>query len=155
MIEFVKGDIFTSQCDALVNPVNLQGIMGNGLAREFKVRFPTNFKIYKEACYTGEKIYTGKSLVVRDVLRGRTFATPVHIVNFPTKTEWRNDSKIEYIRDGLFDLLEVIEKYKFKSIAIPPLGCGKGKLDWDKVKPLITLFMNEVPDVKVMVYEPI
>lgn len=155
MIEFVKGDIFQSGCQALVNPVNLQGVMGNGLALQFKKRFPTNFKLYKEACYSEEKINIGKCLTVREMLITNKVSNPVYIVNFPTKQEWRNPSDINYVRDGLLDLIDVIDVNNFKSIAIPPLGCGQGKLNWNVVKPLITLFMEQLPYVKILVYEPV
>jgi O-acetyl-ADP-ribose deacetylase (regulator of RNase III) len=173
MIEFVKGDIFESGCQALVNPVNLQGIMGAGVAKAFKAKFPTNYKLYREACkgypqlgtiystkelpwYEDKKHFTtGTLCCVRDVLTCRLFSTPVTIVNFPTKSAWKLPSEFTYLRDGLLTLRDLLNEGKIASIAIPALGCGKGGLPWDKVKQLITLMLQDVDNVTIKVYEPL
>ena len=112
-----------AETEALVNTVNTVGVMGKGIALQFKERFPMNFKIYKAACKKGEML-VGKMLVVKEnTLNGEKL-----IINFPTKTEWFKKSEYSYIEDGLKDLAKVIEENKIKSIAIPPLGCGNGGL---------------------------
>jgi O-acetyl-ADP-ribose deacetylase (regulator of RNase III) len=124
-----QGNIFDSGCMALVNPVNCQGVMGKGLAKEFKKRFPHNFKVYKIGCSSGY-VRTGKVFPCSD--------NQQIIINFPTKDDWRKPSEYEYIEKGLKDLVETLKDLPFiTSIAIPPLGCGLGGLDWDKVLALI------------------
>jgi len=173
MIEFVKGDIFESGCQALVNPVNLNGVMGAGVAKVFKQKFPVNYKIYREACkghpHPGS-VYNSKELAwyedknrfsigtlccVRDVHVGRVFSVPVTVINFPTKTAWKLPSEFNYIRDGLLVLRDFLMEGKISSIAIPALGCGKGGLPWDKIKQLITLMLEDVDNVTIKVYEPL
>jgi len=130
-----QGNIFDSDCQALVNPVNCQGVMGKGLAKEFKKRFPYNFKEYKEACDVGV-VRIGRLYVGKD--------NGTIIFNFPTKDEWRKPSKYEYIEKGIRDLVKVLKVFPFiTSIAIPPLGCGLGGLNWDVVRRMI---VNELQD---------
>lgn len=128
--EFIhQGDIFNSGCMALVNPVNCQGTMGKGLAKEFKKRFPENFKVYKSACESGR------------CRIGRCFGWEEKgtiIVNFPTKNEWRKPSEYEYIESGLKDMAEILRRLPYiKTVAIPALGCNLGGLDWDRVSDMI------------------
>lgn len=138
-----------AETEALVNTVNTVGVMGKGIALQFKERFPMNFKIYKAACKKGEML-VGKMLVVKEnTLNGEKL-----IINFPTKTEWFKKSEYSYIEDGLKDLANVIEKYKIKSIAIPPLGCGNGGLKWEKVKPMMEKYLGQLPNVSIQIYEP-
>ena len=134
---------------ALVNTVNTVGVMGKGIALQFKERFPTNFKIYASACKKGE-VKIGKMLVVKD----NTLAGEKVIINFPTKAEWFKKSQYSYIEEGLKDLVNVIKEYKIYSIAIPPLGCGNGGLKWEKVKPLMDKYLGQLSDVTIQVYEP-
>ena len=135
--------------EALVNTVNTVGVMGKGIALQFKERFPMNFKIYANACKNGE-MQVGKMLVVKE----NTFNGEKIIINFPTKTEWFKKSQYSYIEDGLKDLAKVIEEYNIKSIAIPPLGCGNGGLKWEKVKPMMDKYLGQLTNVTIQVYEP-
>src|SRR5690606_30643134 len=132
-IQVRKGDIMQSGAEALVNTVNTVGVMGKGIALQFKEAFPNNNKVYVETCKKNE-LMPGKLLAVWDenLQYGKKL-----IINFPTKVHWRNPSQYEYIEKGLVALRKYLQKEKVKSIAIPPLGCGNGGLDWGKVKPMI------------------
>lgn len=149
MIEITTGDILQSKADALVNTVNTQGIMGKGIALRFKEAFPNNFKVYVENCKKG-LLEPGKILAVWDnnITLGRKL-----IINFPTKKNWRNPSRYEYIEKGLKALREFLDKEKIKSVAIPPLGCGQGGLDWEKVKEIIEAELNGL-QTHVYLYAP-
>ena len=149
MIKYVTGDIFESKAQAIVNTVNTVGVMGKGIALQFKKAFPNNYKAYLDACKTGE-IKIGKLFVTKDksVNSGEKI-----IVNFPTKTDWRKPSEYSYIEDGLNDLIRIIQEAKIKTISIPPLGAGNGGLKWERVKELIERKLGDV-DVEVFVYEP-
>ncbi|HMG14259.1 MAG TPA: macro domain-containing protein [Saprospiraceae bacterium] len=129
MIHYLKGNLFQSNTQALVNTVNTVGVMGKGIALQFKERFKQNLKSYIEACKNGN-IAIGKLLVVIE----HTFEGDKIIINFPTKKEWYRKSQYSYIEEGLKDLVRIIQEYNIKSIALPPLGCGNGGLNWDKVK---------------------
>jgi O-acetyl-ADP-ribose deacetylase (regulator of RNase III) len=135
MIFFVKGNIFDSPAQALINPVNTSGVMGKGLAKEFKFRYSNNYMEYIEACKNGN-IAIGKLFGIQE--NGKI------IINFPTKEKWQDLSKYEYISKGLDDLIKIIKKYRIESIAIPKLGCGNGGLEWDKVKKLIVNKLTNV-----------
>ncbi len=148
-MKYLKGNLLESDAQALVNTVNTVGIMGKGIALQFKEAFPMNFKLYAAACKKKE-LQTGKLIVVRE----QTLEGEKIIINFPTKTEWFQKSKYEYIEEGLKALALVIEEYKIESIAIPPLGCGNGGLLWDKVKPMIEKHLNHLSDVDIQVFEP-
>lgn len=143
MITFVKGNIFESPAQCLVNPVNCEGVMGKGLALQFKRRFPETFKSYRAEC-SEFSLWIGKLHVFDE--NGKT------IVNFPTKDTWREASKIKYIRRGLAALKEFLSSGYVKSIAIPPLGCGLGGLDWNEVKPIICQYLGSL-DVCIYLYE--
>ena len=149
MITLATGDLLNAPAEALVNTVNTAGVMGKGIALMFKRRFPENYKNYVAACFAG------------DVRVGRMFVCPVSelggpkwIINFPTKEHWRNPSKLEWVISGLNALKDVIRERKIRSIAIPPLGCGNGGLDWKVVRPLIENAFQQFPDVNVIIYEP-
>ena len=148
MIRFLRGNLFDSDAEALVNTVNTHGVMGKGIALEFKKRFPANYEFYRQACEQGQ-VQIGKMLV---------FPTqslqPQYIINFPTKQHWRGRSKLEYIQRGLQDLVCVVQQQGIRSIALPSLGCGHGGLRWEQVKPLIEQAFASLPDVEVQVYEP-
>lgn len=146
---YMKGDLLESNAQALVNTVNLDGVMGKGIALQFKNRFPENFKKYKKACEDGT-IGIGRILVTEETTSdgGKKL-----IINFPTKTTWRKPSEYTYIEQGLNDLVKIIEKYDIKSIAVPALGCNNGKLDWAKVKPMIEEKLQPL-DIKTDIYEP-
>ncbi len=150
MITYIpKGDIFESKADAWVNPVDLSGIMGKGLAADFKHEFPANFKFYRDK---GIKMETRLGKV--ELFHEKEGLT---IINFPTKSSWKWDSKPEYIEMGLQDLVKTIKENNIKSIAIPGLGCGLGALDWDVVKTLLETHLNteELKDVNIEIYEPL
>jgi O-acetyl-ADP-ribose deacetylase (regulator of RNase III) len=149
MIHFKKGNILEANVEALVNTVNTVGIMGKGIALAFKKEFPENYKLYKKACDNNE-LKIGDLLVTQT---GRTI--PKYIINFPTKQHWRNTSKIEYIEKGMERLVEVIKEKDIQSIAIPPLGCGNGGLNWKNVKPVIVKGLESVKNsTEIILYEP-
>ena len=149
MIEFKTGNLLDSDAEALVNTVNTVGVMGKGIALQFKNMFPNNFKIYAKACKNDE-VKTGKLLVVEEqsLLGGKKV-----IINFPTKTDWRKPSEYSYIEQGLSDLVQIIRVRGIKSIAIPPLGSGNGGLDWNKVKQILNKYLSGV-DCRIYIYEP-
>jgi O-acetyl-ADP-ribose deacetylase (regulator of RNase III) len=146
-IERGHGNLLAADADALVNTVNAEGVMGKGLALQFKKAFPEAFASYEKACKAGE-VAPGRMHVVKRL------ASPRFIINFPTKNRWRQPSKIEFIRDGLVDLVKQVRALGIESIAIPPLGCGMGGLAWSDVKPLIVRAFDEVPTVRVVLFEP-
>jgi len=148
MIHYLTGDLFESRAEALVNTVNLMGVMGKGVALQFKNNFPQNFKLYKSACKNNE-IAIGKLFVTRE---NTVFGEKI-IINFPTKTDWRKPSEYSYVEEGLDDLLSVINEYKIKSIALPPLGAGNGGLNWGNVKKIIEQKLSDI-DIDIYVYEP-
>lgn len=149
MIEFTTGNLMTSADAVLVNTVNTVGVMGKGIALQFKDEFPHNFKVYAEVCRKGE-LYPGKLLIVEDISPRYGKKT---IVNFPTKVHWRNPSQYEYIEIGLTELRRFIEENRVESISIPPLGCGNGGLEWNIVKPMITSALDGL-HTRIHVYEP-
>lgn len=149
MIEFKTGDIFTEDTEAIVNTVNCVGVMGRGIALQFKKRFPENFKAYASAC-KHEKVQPGKMFVYAT----GTLTNPKYIINFPTKRHWRGKSRIEDIDSGLTDLVQVIIKNRITSLALPPLGCGLGGLDWTIVKSKITEKLTNLHNVQIIVFEP-
>lgn len=149
MIHYTEGNLLESKAQALVNTVNLDGVMGKGIALQFKKQFPENFKAYKKACDNNE-IAIGQSFVFIEetLLNGKKI-----IVNFPTKTTWRKPSEYKYIEVGLENLVNIIHNYNIKSIAIPPLGAGNGGLDWGEVKKSIEYYLKDV-DCEILVYQP-
>ncbi len=151
-IKFEYGDMFVSRAEALVNTVNCVGVMGKGVALEFKKRWPENFKYYKRHC-DDRSLRPGKVLIYD---RGGMFAdsSARYLVNFPTKDHWRSKSKIEYIESGLDSLVGEINRLSIETIALPPLGCGNGGLDWDEVRPLIVNKLSALQNVVVELYGP-
>lgn len=148
-MKFITGNILDSDAQALVNTVNTMGIMGKGIALQFKEKFPTNFKLYASACKKGE-VMIGKMFVVKE----NTLSGEKIIINFPTKTTWKKSSEYDYIENGLIDLVEVIKQKQIKSIALPPLGCGYGGLNWTEVKQLINKHLGQLEDVDIQIFEP-
>ncbi|MCQ8104204.1 macro domain-containing protein [Methylomonas sp. SURF-2] len=149
-VSTVQGDLLKQlDVDAIVNTVNCVGVMGKGIALQFKKKWPDNFKLYAEACKAG-LVKPGQMFIYDAGL----LATPKFIINFPTKDHWRRRSHIEFIQDGLVDLIAQIEARQITSIAIPPLGCGNGGLNWSDVKPLIEKAFAKLPDVDVRLFEP-
>jgi O-acetyl-ADP-ribose deacetylase (regulator of RNase III)/uncharacterized protein YwgA len=149
MIHYTKGNILDSDAQALVNTVNTVGVMGKGIALQFKNAFPNNFKAYKNACNRKE-IAIGKLLVTKD--RNLNAGEKI-IINFPTKKDWRKSSEYSYIENGLDDFLKVIEKEQIKSVALPPLGAGNGGLVWEKVKQILERKLKAL-NIDIYVYEP-
>lgn len=149
MMKYLTGNILESNAQALVNTVNTEGVMGKGIALQFKKAFPSNFKAYAEACKKGG-VEVGKLFVTRD---SNLDAGEKLIINFPTKKEWRKPSEYAFIEAGLDDLVRIVADYDIKSIAIPPLGAGNGGLDWEKVKRIIADKLGHL-DIDILVYEP-
>lgn len=149
MIEYTSGDILKCEADALVNTVNCVGVMGRGIALQFRNAFPENFKAYEAACKR-EAVQPGRMFVYET----GQLTPPRFIVNFPTKRHWRGKSRIEDIESGLVDLVKVIRDKGIRSIAIPPLGSGLGGLDWNEVRPRIERALVGLADVQVLVFEP-
>ncbi len=149
MLELTRGDILKADVEALVNTVNCVGIMGRGIALQFRKAFPENFKAYKSAC-DKKNLHPGHMLVY-DLNR---FENPRYVINFPSKRHWKGKSKIEDIDSGLKALAEEVNQHNIRSIAIPPLGCGLGGLKWEQVKPMIQKTFENLPDVHVLLYEP-
>lgn len=149
MINYIIGNILESKAQALVNTVNTVGVMGKGVALQFKKTYPNNFKAYEDACKK-DKIVIGKMFVTFD---SNLYTGDKIIINFPTKKDWKKPSEYTYIEEGLNDLISVISKYKIKSIAIPPLGAGNGGLKWELVKKIIEGKLKHL-DTEIFVYEP-
>ncbi len=149
MMRFTTGNLLDADVEALVNTVNTVGVMGKGIALMFKERFPGNFKAYAAAC-KNEEVHVGKMFVAPS----NELSGPRWIINFPTKQHWRQRTKLEWIRDGLEDLRRVVQEEQIRSIAVPPLGCGNGGLDWADVRPLIESALGELEGVEVIVYKP-
>jgi O-acetyl-ADP-ribose deacetylase (regulator of RNase III) len=148
MIEFRTGDILQADAEALVNTVNCVGIMGRGVALQFKQAFPENFKAYEAAC-AREEVQPGRMFVFETGF----LTNPKYIINFPTKRHWRGKSRIKDIDAGLKALVEEIRKRGIQSIAVPPLGSGLGGLAWTEVRPRIEAALG-MPDVRTIVFEP-
>jgi len=149
MIRFIQGNLLDSKADALVNTVNTVGVMGKGIALQFKEMFPQNFKEYVRIC-RNKQLQPGTLLVFNE----KTLYGDKQIINFPTKTEWYQKSRYEYIEDGLKALRDILKEGKIKSIAIPPLGCGNGGLQWASVKPLMEKYLSDFNYIDILVYEP-
>ena len=149
MIRFKAGDILAEDAEALVNTVNCVGVMGRGIALQFKKAFPENFRAYAEACGRGE-VRPGRMFVFET--GGLT--NPRYIVNFPTKRHWRGNSRIEDIEAGLADLTRLIRERGICSIAIPPLGSGLGGLEWGAVRQRIEEALRGFNDLRIVVFEP-
>ncbi len=149
MIEFTHGNLLQADVEALVNTVNTAGVMGKGIALQFKQAFPANFVAYEKAVKRGE-VVPGKMFLFET----GTFSNPRYIINFPTKRHWRGKARMDDIETGLQDLIRVLREKQIRSIAIPPLGCGFGGLDWDDVRPLILATLESLPDVHALVYPP-
>ncbi len=150
MIHYLKGNLLDSKAEALVNTVNTVGVMGKGVALQFKQQFPENAKAYTKASKDGT-IDIGNLLVTKD--------TSLHsgekiIINFPTKTEWRKPSEYSYIEKGLQDLIYIIKERNIRSIALPPLGAGNGGLNWVRVKQILEHYLSSLDNVDIYIYEP-
>jgi O-acetyl-ADP-ribose deacetylase (regulator of RNase III) len=150
MIELTSGNLLQAPAQALVNAVNTHGVMGKGIALQFKRAFPEMSKVYEAACQGGD-VWPGRMHVV-DL--GGLAGGPRWIVNFPTKAHWKARSKLPDIEMGLRDLIVTIKRLGITSIAVPALGCGNGGLEWQDVRPRIESAFEQVPDVRVLIYPP-
>lgn len=149
MIQYVTGNILHDQADAIVNTVNTVGVMGKGLALQFKKAYPDNFSVYKKAC--DDKVFhTGQVLTVPV----GNISAPYYIINFPTKAHWKANSKMEYIEQGLTALKAEVQRLKLNSVAIPALGSGLGGLPWQQVQSVIEQSLADMPQVDWHVYPP-
>ncbi len=141
-LSYHKGDLFDSKAQVIVNPVNCKGHMGKGLALAFKQRYPHMFASYQQECREG-KLYIGQPTLYK--------ASTPWILNFPTKDHWRDDSKIEYLEEGLQYFVDHYKALDIQSIAFPKLGAGLGKLSWNVVGPLMVKYLSLV-DIDVSIY---
>lgn len=146
MVKFVKGNMFESDAEALVNAVNCVGVMGKGLALEFKKRYPKNYANYRTYCNMG-KLWPG-------TLHTTHFEGEPIIINFATKDHWRNPSHIEWIQWGCVELRKFIQNNNITSIAIPALGCGLGGLLWSEVRQVLVETLGDL-ETDVIIYEPL
>ena len=149
MMKFLQGNLFDAPTEALVNTVNTVGVMGKGIALMFKEAFPDNFRAYGEAVKR-EEVRIGHMFVTEN----HALDGPQWLINFPTKKHWRQPSRLEWIVTGLEDLRRVVEEKGIHSIALPPLGCGNGGLDWSDIRPVIERELGQLHDVDVWVFEP-
>lgn len=151
MLEHVQGNLLQrTDVEALVNPVNCKGVMGKGIALQFKRAFPENYRAYQKSCRNNE-VRPGKMFV----FKLNAAMDPQYIINFPTKRHWKGKSRIEDIESGLKALIQEVERHKIKSIAIPALGSGLGGLNWDDVRPMIErAFEGLSGHVRVLLYGP-
>jgi len=149
MITYKTGNLLRDEAEVLVNTVNTVGVMGKGIALAFKSAFPHNFEVYREACRTGA-LKTGVLLPVKDsdLLWGEKI-----IINFPTKTHWRQPSAYQYVEQGLSALRDWLMTNQVRSIALPALGCGNGGLDWTRVRQMIEAHLHHLP-LDIAVYLP-
>ncbi|MEM6645060.1 MAG: macro domain-containing protein [Bacteroidota bacterium] len=153
MIERVQGDLLQAPAEALVNTVNSVGVMGKGIALQFKKAYPENFAAYKVACDEGA-VQPGRMFVFdRGGLIGEAQG-PRYIINFPTKQHWRGKSQMRFIDEGLRALIDEVRERGITSVAIPPLGSGNGGLKWSEVRPRIEAAFAELPNVHLLLYEP-
>ena len=141
----MNGDILESECEVLVNPVNCVGVMGAGLAKQFKARFPLMFAQYRQDCLNHR------------LSKGRSYIYPVDggkkIANLTTKGDWREQSALTCIKDGLQDLASQMQQQGLHSVAVPAIGCGLGGLRWADVRPEISRWLGR-PGLTVEVYAP-
>ena len=149
MLEYKTGDILAEHTEALVNTVNCVGIMGRGIALQFKKAFPDNFKAYATACER-EEVRPGHLFVYET----GNLTNPRYIINFPTKRHWRGNSRMEDIESGLVALAQEIKARNVHSIAIPPLGSGLGGLNWIDVRSRIEKALRRFSDLRIIIFEP-
>lgn len=149
MIRYTQGNLLDAPADALVNTVNEVGVMGKGIALQFRDAFPESAREYQRAAKDG-RVQVGHVLVTENP----SLLKPHRIIHFPTKKNWRHPSQLAWVREGLRDLVRVVKNEHIKSIALPPLGCGNGGLEWAQVRREIEAAFAELPDVDVTVFEP-
>ncbi len=149
MIKETSGNLLRADADALVNTVNTEGVMGKGIALQFKKAYPAMFDAYRLAAKAGQIRLGHIQVWPTNHLTG-----PKYVINFPTKGHWKSRSKLKDIEEGLADLVRQVRELEIRSIALPPLGCGNGGLEWRDVKPVIMAAFDQVPDVDVLLYPP-
>jgi len=149
MIRYAKGNLLDASCDALVNTVNEDGVMGKGIALMFREAFPESARIYEQAAKRGE-VHVGRVLVTEN----KALIGPRWIIHFPTKKHWRFPSRLDWVRQGLADLKRIIPERGIRSIGLPPLGCGNGGLEWSQVRREIEGALGDLENVEITVYEP-
>jgi O-acetyl-ADP-ribose deacetylase (regulator of RNase III) len=149
MIRYAQGNLLAAPAEALVNTVNEVGVMGKGIALMFREAFPDAARLYEQAAKAG-RVRVGHMFVVPNA----SLIGPRWIIHFPTKKHWRHPSKLEWVREGLRDLMRVVREKQISSIALPPLGCGNGGLDWELVRREIEAVAAEMPDVDILVFAP-
>ena len=143
MLTYHRTSLLESQAQTLVNTVNTVGVMGKGLAHEIKKRHPTMFKAYRKLC--DERLLDiGKLWLWRD--------SDQWILNFPTKVNWRNPSRMEYIQAGLEKFVEQFERQGIREVAFPRLGCGNGGLEWSEVQPMMHSYLSDLP-IRVYIHD--
>lgn len=150
MVRIVTGNLLGAKVEALVNTVNTVGVMGKGIALQFRRAFDDNYKAYTQAAKNGQ-IKIGQMFVYD---YGALAEPPRYIINFPTKEHWRSSSSLEFIEAGLQDLVRVIREYQIRSIAVPALGCSNGGLEWGEVRPLIERALGGLEGVEVLLFAP-
>ncbi|MCF0093110.1 hypothetical protein B0E54_01936 [Micromonospora sp. MH99] len=149
MIILSHGNLLNAEADGLVNPVNTVGVMGKGIALQFKRAHPANYAAYRTACRE-RRVELGRMFIFDSGRPG----PQRYVINFPTKGHWRTDSKLDDIEAGLADLVHVVDEKKINSVAIPALGCGNGGLNWNDVKPLIKSAFATIPEVRILLFPP-
>jgi len=149
MIELTRGNILRADAEALVNTVNCVGFMGKGIALQFKKAYPANYEAYRKACEAGE-VQPGRMFI----FELESMLNPKYVINFPTKRDWRTKSRYGDVESGLKALVSEVRRLGIRSIAVPPLGCGLGGLDWRKVRPMIEQAFTALPEVRVLLFEP-
>ncbi len=149
MIRLTRGNILQADAEALVNTVNCVGVMGKGIALQFKNAFSDNFVAYNRACRNHE-VALGHMFIVPT----GCMMNPKYIINFPTKQHWKMKSQLSHIESGLTNLIHEIRRLGITSITVPPLGCGNGGLTWSEVVPLIKSAFARVPEMQVILFEP-
>lgn len=149
MIHYKTGNLLAEEAEAIVNTVNCVGVMGRGIALQFKNVFPENYQAYARACKEGE-VQPGRMFVFKT----GSLTDPKYIINFPTKRHWKGKSRMEDIDSGLTALADEIRQRGIRSIAIPPLGCGLGGLDWREVRNRIERVLSNLDEVRVVVFQP-
>ncbi len=149
MIQYKTGDILSEDVEALVNTVNCVGVMGRGIALQFKRAFPRNFKAYEAQCKR-DKMQPGNMFVFET----GQLTNPRYLINFPTKRHWKGKSRMQDIESGLQSLVKEIRRRDIGSIAVPPLGCGLGGLDWTEVRSRIQGALESLENVDVIVFKP-
>ncbi len=147
-ITFKSGNLFESQMQTFTNTINTVGVMGAGIAKQFKDRFPVMFEDYKQRCQQQE-VETGKPYLWKPA-----DAEIAWVLNFPTKQHWRGKSEIEWIEEGLDYLLQHYRQWGIQSLAVPALGCSLGGLKWEQVKPVMERYLSQM-DIPVEIYEPL